>query len=98
MNASSSSLYGIMPIAAASFTVRGRAKPAKLRVEQRQQDLAHPVGAEVEAQHAVAVLHALVVADHRRQDELVVLVVRVGVRDDASAVGKRGASASTSAW
>ena len=43
-------------------------------IEQRGEDFAHPVGAEIEAQDAVAVLHALVVADHRRRDELVGLV------------------------
>ena len=37
----------------------------EVRVQQRGEDLADPVGAEVEAQDAVAVLHALVVADDR---------------------------------
>ncbi len=66
------------------------------RIEQRAEDLAHAVGAEVEAQHAVAVAHAAIVADHRRQHELVADVVRIGVRDrPRAASGKRGASAST---
>src|SRR3546814_4593534 len=42
------------------------------RVEQGRQDLARAVGAEVAHEETVAVLHAPVVADHRRQYELVV--------------------------
>ncbi len=55
-------------------------------IEQRRQDLAGTVGAEVEHQQAVAVLHAGVAVDHRRPHEFVVeargvaLVHRLGGR------------------
>ena len=45
----------------------------KIRIEHGAENFAHAVGAEVEAQHAVAVCHAAIVADHRRDDELVEL-------------------------
>ena len=47
----------------------------EIRIEHGAQDFAHAVGAEVEAQHAVAVLDAAIVADHRRHDELVELLL-----------------------
>ena len=50
-------------------------------IEHRAQNLAHAVGAEIEAQHAVTVLHASVIADHGRQDEFVVDLVGVGIGD-----------------
>ena len=56
-------------------------KAGKIRIEHRAENLAHAVGAEVEAQHAVAVLHAAIVADHRRHDELVEFLVGVGIGD-----------------
>ena len=66
-----------------------RAREAgKRRIEHGAEDFAHPVGAEIEAQHAVAVLHAAIVADHRRHDELVVVLVRIGVGDGRLRVGK----------
>ena len=56
-----------MPAAAANAD-RARAREAREgRIEQGGQDLAHAVGAEVEAEQAVAVAHAAVVADHGRQ-------------------------------
>ena len=58
-------------------------------------NFAHAVGAEVEAQHPVAVLHASIIADHRRHDELVEFLVGVCVGDDRRRVGKVGPSAST---
>ena len=55
-----------MPSAAAKRITRGRGKPSNSGSSRAREDLAHPVGAEVEAQDAVAVLHPLVVADDRR--------------------------------
>ena len=57
----------------------GARKSVEVGLEQRAKDLAHPVGAEVETQDAVAVPHPLIVADRGRDDELVERVVRVGV-------------------
>ena len=51
----------------------------EFRLQQRGEDLPHAVGAEVEAQDAVAVLHALVVTDDRGEDEFVGHVVAVAV-------------------
>ena len=51
------------------------------RIEHRGRDFAHAVGAEVEAQHAVAVAHAAIAADHGGHDELVELLLGVGVGD-----------------
>ena len=86
------SLYCVMPAAAAIRTRAPARKAGECRIEQRCQNLAHAVGAEVEAQHAVAVAHAAIVADHGRQHELVGDVVRIGVRDrPRGASAKRGA-------
>src|SRR5690606_8339761 len=43
----------------------------KRRVEQGSEDLADAVGAKIETQHGIAVARAAVIADHRRNDELV---------------------------
>ena len=72
-----------------SLTVRLRGKPEKSGSSMRAEDFAHAVGAEVEAQHAVAVLHAAIVADHGRQDELVeLLLARRRRRSTACGVGE----------
>ena len=63
-------------------------KTGEVRIEHGAQNFPHPVGAEIEAQHAVAVLHAAIVADHRRNDELVEFFVGVGVGDDSRRIGK----------
>ncbi len=63
-------------------------KAAKGRIEHRRQDLADAVGAEIEAQHGVAVLDAAIAADHRRHDELVVDAVGIGIRDGRLYIGK----------
>ena len=63
----------------------------ELRLQQRGEDFAHPVGAEVEAQDAVAVLHAFVVADDGGHDELVGHVVRVGVLHHLHRIVEMGA-------
>ena len=60
----------------------------KIRIEQSGQDLAYAVGAEVEAEHAVAVAHAAIVADDRGHHELVAEIVRVGVRDRRAGIRK----------
>jgi hypothetical protein len=52
------------------------------------ENFAHAVGAEVEAQHPVAVLHAAIVADHRRHHELIEFFVGVRIGDDRRCVGK----------
>ena len=51
------------------------------RIEQRRQDLARPVGAEIEHQEAVAVLHAGIAVDHGRQHELVVELGGISLLD-----------------
>ena len=61
---------------------------SKARIEEGSQDLAHPIGAEVEAEHPRGVPHALVVADDCRQHELIADIVRVGVRDHCLSVSK----------
>src|SRR4029077_5461396 len=48
----------------------------KTRIEDRPKNLAHAVGAEIEAEHAVAVTHADIVADDRGEDELVEFLLR----------------------
>ena len=53
----------------------------ELRVDQRAEDLPGAVGAEVGEEQPVAVGGALVVADHRRRDELVGLAAGVGGLD-----------------
>ena len=68
-----------MPAAAANRMIALAREAVEFRLQQRAEDLAHAVGAEVEAQDAVAILHALVVTDHGGDDELVGHVVRVGV-------------------
>ena len=49
----------------------------ELRIAQRQRDLAHPVGPEVERDHGVARADAGLLADDRGRDELVGLVALV---------------------
>ena len=57
-------------------------KPLKARIEQRRKNFAYSVGAEVEAQHTVAVAHAAVIADDGRHDELVAKIAPIGVLND----------------
>ena len=57
-------------------------------VEQGAQQLAHPVGAEVEAEHPVPVLHALIIADYGGVDEFVALVMGVGVSHHRQRIGE----------
>ena len=82
-----------MPTAAARLTLALARETGERRIEDGGEDLAHAVGAEVEAEHAVAVAHAAIVADHRRQDELVADFLRIGVGNHRAGVGKRGPSA-----
>ena len=63
-------------------------KAVECRVEHRPQNLAHAVGAEVEAKHAVAVANAAIAADHRRHHELVAEIVRIGIRDHRIGIGE----------
>ena len=65
-----------------------RGKPEKSSIEHRAEDFAHAVGAEVEAQHAVAILHAAIAADRGGDDELVELLFGIGVSDRRLRVGK----------
>jgi hypothetical protein len=58
---------GNLDVAATCKTGPGR------RVEQDAEQLPDAVGAEIEAENAVAALHAAVVADHRGQDEFIEL-------------------------
>ena len=78
-----------MPTAAANCTALRAAKPENSGIEHDAEDFAHPVGAEVEAQHAVAVLHAAIVADHGGHDEFVGLPLRIGVGDRSLRVRER---------
>ena len=63
-------------------------KAVECRVEHRSQNLAHAIGAEVEAKHAVAVANAAIAADHRRHHELVAEIVRIGIRDHRIGIGE----------
>ena len=54
-------------------------EPLEVGIEHGGEDLAHAIGAEIDAKYAVAILHAGVVADHRGLDEFVALVVGVAV-------------------
>ena len=63
-----------MPSAAAKLMARLRGKPSKSGSSNAGEDFPHAVGAEVEAQDAVAVVHAFIVADHGGRDEFVGLV------------------------
>ena len=60
----------------------------EIRIEHGAEDFAYPVGAEVEAQQAVAVLDPAIAADHRRHDELVELLFCVGIIDGRLRVWK----------
>ena len=60
----------------------------EFRVQQGGEDLAHAVGAEIEAEHAVAVAHALIIADDAGDDELVGHLAPVRVVDQARGVGE----------
>ena len=77
-----------MPTAQANLDGALAFKSRKRRIEDRRENLAHAVGAEIEAENAVAVAHAAIVADHRRDDELVELLVRIGRGDDRAGIGK----------
>ena len=56
----------LMPSAAAKRTTPLAREAVEVGIEQRGQDLAHPVGAEIGHQQAVAVPHAGIAADHGR--------------------------------
>ncbi len=60
----------------------------KFRIEQRRQDLADAVGAEIRRHQPVAVLHAGIVADHGGLDELVAFAARIGGFDRALRVAR----------
>ena len=61
------------------------------RIEQGRQDLAHAVGAEVEAEQSVSVAHAAVVADDGRHHELVGDIAGIGVRNRRLRIGESAA-------
>ena len=63
-------------------------KAVERRVEHGAENLAHAVGPEVEAKHAVAVANAAVIADHRRHHELVAEIVAIGIRDHRVGIGE----------
>jgi len=63
------------------------------RIGQCVQDFAHPVGAEVGHQQAVAVLHAGISGDRGRQYELVGLARRVGSFERGQRIGGGDATA-----
>ncbi len=67
---------------------------AEAGLGERARDLAHPVGPEVERDHAVARAYARLLPDQRRLDELVCLTARIGLLDGCLArVGvERGAA------
>ena len=65
----------------------------EFRIEYRGEQLAHAVGAEVEAKHAIAIAHALIGADDGGQDELVGDVLAVRIRDRGRRIGERCALA-----
>ena len=53
----------------------------EIGVEQRRGDLADPVGAEIGEEHTIAITHAAVIGDRRRQHEFVRLAARIGGLD-----------------
>ncbi len=63
-------------------------KAGEIRIEHGAENFADAIGAEVEAQHAIAVLDAAIVADHRRHDELVELLLGVGVGNGGLRIGE----------
>ena len=58
-NAFSSSPYDVIPTAAGDTNLASAREGSKARIEEGSQDLAHPIGAEVEAKHPRGVPHAL---------------------------------------
>ncbi len=63
-------------------------KAVETRVEERGQDLPHAIRSEIEAEQAVAVLHAPIIADAGGDDELVRYILRVSGRDHGCGIGK----------
>src|SRR5439155_14508266 len=59
-------------------------KAVEGRIEQRGENLAHAVGAEIEAEDAVTVSHAAVIAHDRRYDELIADVALIGIDNDCA--------------
>ena len=57
-----------MPTAADELHHALALEPSNIRIEHRAKNFAHAIGAEIEAQHTVAVLHAAIIADHRRHE------------------------------
>ena len=57
---------------------------AKGILANRQQDFASAIGAEIEAEEAVAILCTAVSADDRRRDEFVGFAARIGSVDSGS--------------
>jgi hypothetical protein len=81
MNALSCSLYWVIPSHRGAHRAPAR-ETGKCGINDRAKNFAHPVGAEVEAKHAISVLNAMEVGDDRRQHELVAEIMGIGVGND----------------
>jgi len=84
MTASSCSLYCVIPAAPAMRTLRRRAKPSKAGSSRAVRNLAHAVGPEIEAENAVTVSHAAIIADDCRYDEFIADLAPIGVGNDCA--------------
>jgi hypothetical protein len=72
--------YSTMPtVGGEGFTTRERLKPSNRGSSSAVRISTRAVGAVVEDQEAVAVLHAGIAVDRRRQDELVVELGGIGL-------------------
>ena len=83
-----------MPAATSQPRQLAAIEAVEARIDQRRHDLAHAVGAEVGAEHRIAVGHAGIGADDPRLDELVAGAGLVGRTDGGQGVvgaGGRGA-------
>ena len=88
--------YSVMPRAAENRGRRPRSKPLKSGIEERGQNFAHPVGAEIGHEKPVAVLHATITGDRRGLDELVGLAACISRATAASALAASSPLPSTS--
>ena len=63
-------------------------EPLEVGIEHGGEDLAHAIGAEIDAKYAVAILHAGIVANDRGLDEFVALVMGVAVEHGGERIGE----------
>ena len=88
MNLSSSSLYCVMPTAAANLTVRGRGNPANAGSSIAPRISRTRSARKLKQRMPSPSRMPAIVADHRRDDELVEFLLPIGIRNDRGRVGK----------